>query len=572
MRRGVVLAAAVFVAAGALAGQEPAPAVAPALRVRHTITTPFPLGAWTLARLGDGPASALVLVGARGEVRTAVLRDEPAAAFAGALELPDPGRCLLAVGRLDGNDRPPALVVAGPAGIGTCALGEDRAFAGPVRPLLRRPRMTLRTGRPVFAGMVEDLNADGRGDLILPDGENLELWVSAAAAAAPGGGAADPGGLRLAASFPVDVDRRQATEARLLSDALECWFTIPRLRMQDVNGDGRTDVVVGGGRSFAWHVQRQDGAIPAEPDVRVDLTLFRDTTPEASVRPGRTLAGGDRPRLVSRDLDGDGSLDAVIAHRRKVWVFPGTPAGPQFKEPSAILKSADDVTVLLLVNLDDDGRPDLLILRIQVPTVAALVMGMLGSWDVELAAIGYANVDGRTFARTPGWKRELTFTLPSIASILRDPDALLRRFEDAGRKFRAEAEGDLDGDGRTDVVLATEEDDAVEWWMGRAASGSGEPADVFDRLVRRLLFEDPDPVWTLDRVIGLFGHLASERVARITGGRPADGRTPLRARASARLTALAAADVRGDAAAEVLAVYADPATGLLSGIDVLGRD
>ena len=42
------------------------------------------------------------------------------------------------------------------------------------------------------------------------------------------------------------------------------------------------------------------------------------------------------------DLNDDQIPDTVIFHRRKLWFFHGTKNGPQFSEPSAIIKSAED--------------------------------------------------------------------------------------------------------------------------------------------------------------------------------------------------------------------------------------
>src|SRR5262249_32908587 len=163
----------------------------------------------------------------------------------------------------------------------------------------------------------------------------------------------------------------------------------------------------------------------AQPDVRVDLSIFRDTTPEATVRMGRTVAGGDEQRMESRDLDGDGIPDYVIAHRRKVWVFLGTKEGPQFTKPSQTLLVADDVTALLLLRLDKDPLPDLFLVRVEMPTLVTILRGLFAEFDVDVAALGYANVGEGKFEAKPRWKGEVALRVPALIGLIKNANALL---------------------------------------------------------------------------------------------------------------------------------------------------
>jgi hypothetical protein len=76
-----------------------------------------------------------------------------------------------------------------------------------------------------------------------------------------------------------------------------------------------------------------------------------------------------------------------------------------------------------------------------------------------------------------------------------------------------------------------------------------------EEMLRRLLFEDPNKVWDIDRVVLWLGDLAERRTALLTGGRPAEGRFELRDKAEARLSALDCGDVDGDGREEVLLRY-----------------
>jgi hypothetical protein len=344
----------------------------------------------------------------------------------------------------------------------------------------------------------------------------------------------------------VDVRHGTETRGRALTDVLESTFTIPDVRVEDVNGDGRRDLLVSDGDVRAFHLQRSDGTFPREPDVSVDLALFRDTTPEADVKLGRTLAGADKQRHRSRDLNGDGIPDHVIAHRRKVWVFLGGSDGPQFEEPVAILKTAEDVTALLLVRVDDDPLPDLVLLRVQVPTAAAILTGLLTEWDVELSASGYRGRAEGGFETEAGWRGDLTVRLPALLGVIRDPDAVIRRFEDLSRRFGQSVSADLDGDGSTDVLLIDDEDaPRADVWLG----ADGARDDDAERIVGHRPHVDPGAHAVLPRRPGpetcrppvrrprarRLGGLARRSPApRDRGRRPRRGRPPRDRRALRR--------------------------------------
>jgi hypothetical protein len=525
---------------------------------------------YALVDLDGDEKRELVIIGAKGELLVHASGGEGREPLARAAKvgatLPDPAHTLVAFTDLDGVGGEELVALSTEGAIAYAVDAEGKL--APVERLTRRARFVLRVGRPTFADFARDVNADGRPDLVVPAGEKLEVWIQSGTKAVENGTPARFAAFQRAAVVATQVSRWGSRSSSELSDVLESSFAIPSLSVRDVNGDRRPDLYVVDGSVRAWHLQREDGTFAETPDASVDLSLFRDTIAEAKVRPGHTLAISDDASLETRDLDGDEIPDYAIAHRRKVWMFRASAKGPQFSEPSTILKTADDITALSLVDLDADGRPDLLLVKVQVPTVAQLVRGVFGEWEVTIGASGYANLDGRSFGTTPKWKNELRVRLPAILKLFKNPEQFIRRFEEAAQRFRGGTIGDFDGDGRADVALVSVDKRELELWRGREATGDDAKASTLDSGIARVLFEDPNTTWDLERIATAFAGLAERRAAQLTGSRPREGSRTLRAREEFRLEALRNVDLEGDGRDEILAVYRNrEASGRLS-IDV----
>ena len=517
----------------------------------QTLEPAFAIAAHRWIDLDGDKRADLLLLGRAGEVRTFAQSAEPS----GSLQLADPHHSLLDTAALLGDAGAVQLLCASPDGVRVFTLDEHKAFAGPGEPLIARARFGLRVGQPTFSDLAQDVNNDGRPDVVLPGPRACELWLNEGQAPATGSEPARWPRFRKAATVAVELSNSNAREGDALSDVLASTFTIPALSTRDVNGDKRPDLLVVDGPRRGYHLQREDGSFPEKPDVSVDLSIFRDSTEEAEVRPGHTLVVDSAATFQSRDLDGDGIPDYVIAHRRKVWVFRGSSAGPQFQSPATILKAADDITALQLARLDDDAFPDLLLIKVQVPTVATFIRGVFGEWDIDISAAGYLNKGGKEFETSPSLKSDIVLRLPSILTLLKEPAKILQRFEDVRNRFRESALGDFDGSGTRDVALVSSDSSALEVWLVKdKAATEGNSVDG-EELLRKLIFEDSNKIWDIDRVVLWLGSMAERRTALLTGGRVPDGKIELRDKATARLSALECADVDGDGKEELLLRY-----------------
>jgi hypothetical protein len=532
--------------------------LAETLNAADTLRCGFNLAAFRIADMDGDGRSDLVCVGKAGEVRMWHGGADSTAwsgKGAGRLELPHPARSLMALADLLGQSGPLQLAVLSPDGLSLYRPGPDGGFPQEGLSLAPGARFLLRVGAPRFVDFITDANNDGMPDLQVPGARTCDLWLQESAKEAEGEGSSPPlPAFRRTAAFAVEVAAVHTLDATLLSDSLESGFSIPYLRLRDINGDGLPDLTVVENKLRNFRLQRKDGSFPEKPDATLNLDIFRDTTPEGEIRFGKTLAGEEDPRLQIADLDRDGIPDYVIFHRRKLWIFYGTTEGPQFTEPASILKVAEDVTALQVTELDEDSYPDLLLLKVQVPAIAGLLKGLFSELEIEIFATGYANREGRAFTEGPAWKGRITVRIPDVLDIIRNPDALFSRLEEEATRFRNPVRGDFDGDGREDLALLSTDGTRIEVWktdaaMATAVKGAG---------LRSLFFGSKEPSWTLEELLDRLGNVERTRTLRNEEGRGPGREIPLRDSLRYPFLGFESADLDGgNGRSTIVAVYRD---------------
>jgi len=264
--------------------------------------------------------------------------------------------------------------------------------------------------------------------------------------------------------------------------------------LADVDGDGDRDLLVG----------VLGGAFNAASSSRANLWYLERTGPQSFAKRTTAFLGSldvgaeASPALV--DIDGDGDLDLVVGNKVEptdpntaalhVYENRGSAAVPSFHATGRLPISGHHHMVPAFGDLDEDGDPDL----------------VLGTWrdallyyrnDGTAAAPEFVLADSALVTLTRG-----SYATPSLADIDGDGDLDLvagessgalnvwinrgtpkaARFEllsdefaglSSGRRS-APAVGDVDGDGRADMVLGGES--GAMLFRGEAAdAAAGDP-------------------------------------------------------------------------------------------------
>lgn len=218
----------------------------------------------------------------------------------------------------------------------------------------------------------------------------------------------------------------------------------------DVNGDGRPDLVVANAADQTVSVRLAD---PARPGFFLSAIVL--------ATPGRTPLD-----VAVGDLNGDGRADIVVAASgaNSVLVFTQTAAGG-FDAPVAYAVGGDPQAVTV-ADLDGNGLADMAVAT-TANTVSVLLQTAAGTFapavdyatGIQPVAIRAAdlNGDGKLDLLTANYGAALSPGTQGLSVLMQGATAgtfVAPVHYTTGYRSAALAVGDLDGDGRLDVVVA----------------------------------------------------------------------------------------------------------------------
>ncbi|MBI4606918.1 MAG: VCBS repeat-containing protein [Planctomycetes bacterium] len=414
-------------------------------------------------------------------------------------------------------------------GAGDPALGPFRrllAVAGVPVPLEHAP-----------SSFARDLTGDGLPELVVPvrggyelfarRGEGLEKLIS------------------LEGEHRIDVD---AGGPDLLSP-LRQEIQISQVKVKDLNGDGRLDILARQRDRTRCYLQRASGFDP-KPTYELDLTRFQEAGDAggkgAGKRGGRGGLGKNAIRVHEVDIDGDRAQDYIVAAGQHLRVYFASREGTDFSRPHTMLKLSSELQGVGSFDVDEDGRLDLVALKFQVPGLPRLVAAYFLSMSLELEILGYRNEGGRRFSRRPDWRNTLSLALPPLRSVFEDFDALADRFLDAVSRRGRFAPGDLDGDGSPDAVFL-DDDGVLRVYRGR--SRDDRPGEV---KLAKLLFDAEKREWELQELLDFVAGAGLAAARRAVEGRKADLEVPAGTGFDPREARVEVADLDADGKGDVV--------------------
>jgi len=251
-----------------------------------------------------------------------------------------------------------------------------------------------------------------------------------------------------------------------------------KVTLGDLDGDGRLDLAVPNGRAGT---------------VAVFLnTMAPGATAAGFAPPQESAAGGEPFSLALGDLDGDGKQDLALGNwntSTAVVLLNATPWGGRLEmsaAPDAAAGTRPDA--VKAADFNGDGKADLLVGDTNAASVAVYVNatapgGLLATWiapqDFATAAAGYSldvadfNLDGRPDIVAANYGSNSVSVL--LNTTFADSNTLnfaLHQDFAATTGPTHVSTGDLNGDGKPDLVLASRGGNAVSVLINATPAGS----------------------------------------------------------------------------------------------------
>jgi hypothetical protein len=418
----------------------------------------------------------------------------------------------------------PTVTVNGMTAAAQVAFTPTFAGSGNIAATNFAPRFNLPSGDGPHQTVIADLDGDGKPDLAVTDNyaHTISLYRNFSLA-----------GTLDANSFA----------ARVVLPANPAGYSPYMLVAADVDGDGRLDLVtsdieghsvsvfhnqaVPGGldtNSFAAYVTFAVGAGPrtvAVADLDLDgrpeivtanydsstISILRNTSVPGQINASSFASRLDYPAgagtfgVVAADLDGDGRRDIATANNQgaSVSLFRNIGAGPLSSGsfvPAATLSVPAHAHFLYAADFDADGRLELVVnsylgasmtvLRNQADSgvldtnsfAAGITYSLSGRGHT--AAFGDLNGDGKfdLIVDTEIADSIALFQNQHGAGAFTNDSLAARVDLVAGWNAWGNSVGDLDGDGRPDIVFANAYDDTISIYHNRSPVGTNQPPVV----------------------------------------------------------------------------------------------
>ncbi len=212
--------------------------------------------------------------------------------------------------------------------------------------------------------------------------------------------------------FEVTVgDRFQPFLGEGLSDSLVNDSTsLQAPAIVDLNGDGRDDLLLIGEDELRVHLSGSAG-IPAQPTRVEPIPDYLRAGGEDAALRLVDVDGDGRLDLVGLWRAESGGLENA---QWRIYVMRSTPKALIPEKPSQVLRFEGAELRATVADVDGDGRPDLALRRFEMPSMIETVTGL----EFKYSYLLYLGTKRGLFDRRPALKSERTFDENSIREII----------------------------------------------------------------------------------------------------------------------------------------------------------
>jgi hypothetical protein len=298
--------------------------------------------------------------------------------------------------------------------------------------------------------LIHDLAGPGSRDLLLPSLGALTIFRRV--------------GDHYDKAAELEVDMEVSGGPRR-SEGIEVRYGFPALHVLDTDGDGLRDILATQEDRVAIYRQTAGFSFRPQPDFSRDFSVRT---------PADHRERGTSATTLVADLDGDGFVDFIVrkqvfegvtSAKNTIYLFLGRKDG--FSQKPAEILESEGVSLFQtqLVDLNGDGRPDLV-----VPYTSFGVFALIRMLTAKTAKVDFQiypfDPKARKFTPEPTSDRELKFHIPLSG------DSDLQAIS---------LTADVTGDGRPDLIFGSSEDQLEIYPAlggGEFASSAAETIEV----------------------------------------------------------------------------------------------
>ncbi len=281
--------------------------------------------------------------------------------------------------------------------------------------------------------LAREVCPDGGDEILVPGFDEIGLWRRNGSALYERSG-----------HFAVTMRSTVQTESPGENDgfSLRADYSFPRVESEDFDGDGRTDLLISWEDNLDVFLQDPQNSFPAHPDHEVRMGIG------SRGEPGEK----EEVSLSSQDLNADGQIDIIVNRikggldnaQTRTSLYLRRPGKEFGTTPDQTITAKDAFSEPLLIDLDGDGRPDLI--QPEVKMGIKSVVSMLLMKQVDIHFLVYLNHGDGLFPAEPDFGTKVSFQLD---------------FTRQGGQFSMfmDCQGDYNGDGRKDLAVGTKRDE-----------------------------------------------------------------------------------------------------------------
>ncbi len=311
------------------------------------------------------------------------------------------------------------------------------------------------TRGPIQVDFASDFDGDGRTDLLLFRDQELFVLIQQ-----------KDNRFRLTQKLPLPVEASMKTAWNPLMVHRETR-TVPMLSFADASGDARTDITLFHKESITLFEQKEPGVFHVHPT--------RPLSDKKSKRNRRFIKYQLPP--IMKDLNGDGIEDIGLTYTSKgrihLWYL--RPERKNLEQADNVLKVSDSWMVgVWAEDLNGDGKEDIILsIMRKFGLIGGIRAFLSGKVDIELHV--HLGRDEGKFLLDPD--QILTFSIPYSFTLSRTEASV-------DLAFRPTLNMDINGDGRKDLLIGTEEG-AVKIFYGIPKKGLDSEAGAEISLTTR---------------------------------------------------------------------------------------